>query len=100
MKESYTTSDIYLASYLIMIGKRLADIRRISPKKSEFVFAEDCSVEQEDFFMGEAKKFLDYARSLRDLKSMLYNKMEIDTDKFHSRKFSDEDADLSYRLQP
>ena len=101
MNDTYKTSDMYLASYLMMMGKKLADIKRVSPKRSEFIFAEDCAVEQDDFYLGDAKKFLDYARAMRDLKSMMYSKMELDTSKFHSRKYEiDEgDSDMSFNIQ-
>jgi hypothetical protein len=76
MNESYQTSDVYLAAYLKFIGKQLAKVEKISPKKVTFIFADDCEMEADDFYNGEAKQFLNYARTFKDMKAMLYTSME------------------------
>lgn len=75
-EDTYKTSDLYLATYLLLKGQNLADIKKLNQKKSVFIFVGDCSMEADEFYNGEGKRFLQYAQIMRDLKSRMYATME------------------------
>lgn len=97
MNETYKTTDLYLAAYLKLNGKQLITIER-NGRKAQFVFMGECDVEAEDFYNGEAKHFLAYARELRDIKSQMYNELDTDS-KPYEREADKENLRRPYHLK-
>lgn len=85
--ETYSTTDLYLATYLMMRGKELLRVKKVGLKQSAFVFLGNCDDEVENFYTGEDKKFLEYAQTMKSLKSHMYAVM----DNINETKKSDPD---------
>ena len=92
---AYKTTDIYLAAYLRLEGKNFIGVSRESARRAKFIFMEDCSVEADEFYNGDGKMFLDYARMLKDTKSQMYNTLESNVKEANPNV----QKDLKYKLQ-
>lgn len=76
MNGKYQTSDLYVASYLLLMGLELLDIDRSDRRRCNFVFAdrEDRAVLVHSFMVGRATANLpDFIYHLKRAKRLLYS---------------------------
>lgn len=77
MQTKYTTSDIYLASYLIYRGHSVNELEEIKPRKYVFVLDKpkaDLDADITDFYQRRASiEPMEYVTALKQLKSLVYN---------------------------
>ena len=71
MRPSYSTTDLYVAGFLLAKGYEI-DIVDLSPSKREFRFPDSAEAEAVGFYRNAQLPARLYAAALRDLKSMLY----------------------------
>lgn len=75
--KNYTTSDIYLASYLIYQGHSVSSLEEIKPKKYVFVMDKEKDALDTDitnFYQRRATiEPMEYVTALKQLKSLVYN---------------------------
>lgn len=76
-KTNYTTSDIYLAAYLIYKGHSVTQLEEIKPKKYVFVLDKEktgLDIDITDFYQRRATiEPMEYVTALKQLKSLVYN---------------------------
>lgn len=74
-KNEYRTSDVYVSSYLFMMGETLITIDQPIPRRYEFVFsANEALIKMVENFYAKRVRVepMEYALAMKRLKSKMY----------------------------